>query len=1089
MGSFVQELQVHVAVPTTPTLPAPPAVPVGLTPAGIPGVDGVSKFLPARIYDGNRAAPLKVFTYNAATSQPGTPLSGLLLKVQSNLASRGIKLSSLGPYNLASSQKWFGGQFLTPIPPTTIVATNINEFWVAADEIVIKNNLNATIKVAGTVIMVANKITVEPGAQINWLPPDPFSTNQFDWKNANGADLVAASGANGAAGVGHTWSNSAPPADKQGQPGGNGANGLAGNSGPDAPSIILVARDITSLPIINLVGFRGGAGQHGGNGGNGGAGDKGEPAQSNWGFNSRGCGWGGNGGPGGNAGRGGMGGPGGRGGDVVIYTLQATRDTLTSQPMTTSLQPGPGGNGGAPGLPGQGGAGGPHGDRTGMGEIDDTNRNGSPGPTGQPDQTPPAQLRGSDGCYHGSLTFNVVTDADITATLSESVIVKFTPNSGRPGDVITLCALNVPADTAIGFGSTTIPVTSWTNNASNYTAQFRVPENVPGGMTTVNLLDKTGKVISIVPESFLVLPRLDSLSGDAHFGAKIILNGAGFAPDSHVLYGPQTLNTISVAPNQIHFQIPTPSGAFEQNAATIGIAVVNPDGYNSNGIQVGLDHWLHLGFNPAMNGFQFTNDQGTIKAANVNINLDLFTETFGADDRAILVPDDPGSVLGDITDPAQVALGWLFFGLYVEFLNSAPGICNGMSAYALDHFFSSGSPLYNLYPTFTGQIARDVTALQGRVLSAQALDSGVAAVVSNATSGDVCGAKTFLAQLETAIRQMIQANTLDHRKAYPLLSFVPAYEGITKLMDFFSKLSEDHTILPYAIRYGSQSDNFIARIYCYNNWHNDTRRTVRLSIAPDYGFTTEEFVGAAGCEYDKNAQYSTLQNGPNVVYQSMQGWAIAPMPMGIAFYNNVDVPTDLFAYLSPVVASLDDGKGHVIGKVDGDLFSQSQFMAPSPFVPGVFRLGAIDHLTVNLTGKVNGTYKAGMHTLNYKTSAGVLNVPVTANQSDTAVFDLRSAQVIFKPGNNVKGVKLSSALHTPEGVASSVLSGLSLKAGEQVEIGNAKNQLTTRGPAGELGSLEMKFENANRRSATQTIDLTNLAGNTLNWSDLAKKVI
>ena len=264
---------------------------------------------------------------------------------------------------------------------------------------------------------------------------------------------------------------------------------------------------------------------------------------------------------------------------------------------------------------------------------------------------------------------------------------------------------------------------------------------------------------------------------------------------------------------------------------------------------------------------------------------------------------------------------------------------------------------------------------------------------------------------------------------------------------------------------------------------------VRINIAKDFSFTTEQIIGPAGAEYDTGAHYVPLQNGSNVVYQSAQGWAIAPTPMSIAFYDNVDVPTDIFAYLSPVTAMLDDGNGHVIGKTDGDLYSQTQFIAPSPFVKGVFRLGNIDHLTVNMTGCGTGTYTAGIHTLKHKTSAGVHHVPVVNNQGDSVQFDLGSPKINFGAGARMRDVKLSSACLTPDGLTSAVLSGLSLKTVERVEIGNEDQQLATKGPRGELGTLWMKFERLDKRFAIQKIDLTNLERNLVPWAKLFKQIV
>jgi hypothetical protein len=925
------------AVIPRPVENVPVPLPVHTTPVGPILFGGMSTLLPRRIQDPNRLSPLKTFVYSVPLEQHDTPLTGLLIKVQTALASRGIaKLSSLVRYALAEQQIWLGGRFLSPTNLTTTVLTNIDEFWVAADEIVIEKSLNATIRVSGTVMLVANKVTVEPGAQLDWSPPSPFSLNQFDWKNSNGVDIRAADGANGGPGAGRTWSNSAPPADKAGHPGGNGASGQPGNAGPAAPSIIIVAKEINTLPIIRLAGFRGGAGQDGGSGGNGGAGDKGEPAQTNWtGANSRGCGYGGNGGAGGNAGRGGFGGAGGDGGDVVIYCLETTKDVLTAQPVNISLQPGPGGNGGAPGAPGRGGPGGPHGDRHGWGEMDDTYRNGSTGNPGLADQTPPAQLRGPDGIFHGCLTFNVVTEAQLPSQIITPAIVSFVPNSGRPGDTIVLHAVNVPPGTQVSLNGVRLAAVSWTANANTFTTTFKIPEDAAGGMARIALVDGAGNVTIGVPETLLVLPRLDAVVGEARFGGTLSLAGAGFSSTARVMYGGHILNAQCLDHQRLSVTIPSPVGAFEQQAGNVFIAVMNEGGYQSNQCTVSLDHWLHLGFDPNRDSLPF-NNAGKLVERYVSVDLDLFTQTFGQDDREILAPDNPAAVQADLADPANAVAGWVFFGIYKAFLNSDPGLCTGFSAYALDYFFSGGPPLCGLNLSFTGKIARDIAALQGRVTSRQQLEMGIEAIQANSASNDHTGSTAMIQRLESSIRHIVQAKTLDNRKQYPLLGFVPRYEGITDTSDFFNRINEGHTILPYAIRYPRADESFLARIYCCNNW-NYRNNFVRVTIQRDYSFTTEQFDGPAGTEYDRSATYKPLANGGKILYQSADGWGIVAISMSAAFYDNVDMPTNVFTYLSPVTVALDDGKGHKIGEQTGDLYAHAQIMAPSPFVKGMFR--------------------------------------------------------------------------------------------------------------------------------------------------------
>jgi hypothetical protein len=357
--------------------------------------------------------------------------------------------------------------------------------------------------------------------------------------------------------------------------------------------------------------------------------------------------------------------------------------------------------------------------------------------------------------------------------------------------------------------------------------------------------------------------------------------------------GAQSYTPGFVNSTTLHLTLPMPGGAFEQPAETRQVCVADARGRRSNAVPLSFEHWLHLGLQPVNHAFVFENAKPTLDAAKVDVNPDLFRETFGQDDFSVLKPEDLQSVLGDALNPLKTAAGWSYFAAYKAFLQSKPGICCAMSAYALDYFLSKTSPpLYDAFPALQGAIARRLFALQGRVLSKEQLGVGINALAKGDASNE-----SFVNAVVTNLRHLVEGRDPSARREMPLLSFLPKLKGDIDSMA--RALPKAHAVIPYAVRFPSPGETFLYRIYCCNNYQRNVIRVEFTKHGDTLSFTTAmvatgvDLSGWADACYDANASYDAWSSGED--YSTAAGWLCAPLPMRLAIYDDVDVPLDWIA--------------------------------------------------------------------------------------------------------------------------------------------------------------------------------------------------
>lgn len=1015
---------------------------------------GLSDLLLPPVLDRNRLADLKVLQGILRLDGANPRPLGLFQRIRATLRSAGIDdLSALGTFELDGSQSWTGGQLLRPDRPTvamrerlvgvanheltnprpvgrrvravraltsTAAPISLDEFWVAADELTLRAGLSAIVHVPGCVVLVANRIVVEPGASITWQPNwQGIALKAADFEDPG----AGGDGNDGNPGTGTTHSSSGPPPSKKGGQGFPGHQGNTGVDGPDAPGLVIIAGEMHRLPAIDLRGFTGGKGGKGGKGGTGGPGAKGEPAECGaFGFRNKGRGWGGAGGKGGPAGSGGVGGKGGDGGGVEIFCPEVVRDAITSATIDLQLAPGEGGDGGAVGKPGRGGLGGNQGNDNCVGWGPD-GRSGPDGETGDVPSVEPASLRGEDGDRHGVLNINVVPLSQIQAAFSQPAIVRLDPGACFPGDAVTLLGANIPVDCRVrlGLGMRIVDLA----RSDEVSGTFVVPANIAGGMLSVELVDSDGAVVSN-RAAIAVRPRLDAIVGAARWGGTLEIRGGGIANGASLRLG-TALYALTKSGSRWFVTLPMPGGPFEQPSEDREATLVNSDGRESEPQTLHFEHWLHLGFDATANGFAFNNEGSELASVPNDIfDLDLFEETFGEDDMDLLTPDDIQAIVADTMDPAQTGAGWLFFGAYREYLKGQHGICTAWSAFALDAYLDGGTELRTRYSTIT-QVARELFALQGRVLSKEIIDLGISTTILGTPSN-----ARFLLELQNALRGLVATRAPEFVKAYPLATFMPAAAGT--LEEYWNKVSAQHTILPYAIRYPEPGETFHARVYCCSNWQQRHAR-IEFTKRPDgeLDFVTQEL--NSGDPLDASANYIDLTSGSQV-YRSSSNWLIGGLPMSLAMYDDVDLPTRIFALLCPVKAKLKAGR-HSFGARAGDMFRHPDVLAPVPWLKNIVRIGSVDTLEVKVTGLKGGRYSAGIIDHGLGRSACAMNIATKNRQVDSLTLTLGNPAIRIEPGRKLTGVRLGTSLRTATGVRRAALENV--EAGPRTPAGLLTN--------------------------------------------------
>lgn len=907
---------------------------------------------------------------------------------------------------------------------TSRVAVSIDEFWVAADEIVLAADLDAVIRVPMCVVLVANRILVEPGSRITWAPTLP---GNFDDPGVWGPPGT------GSPGAGDDYSASGPPAGLRGGAGPNGHQGKSGNRGPDAPDLEVVTGEMTRLPRIDLPGYRGGTGGRGQDGGNGGNGARGVAAKcSRLGYRKYGPGYGGNGGPGGSAGCGGVGGQGGNPGSIFIWCPEESRDAVTIAPLAINVQPGMGGPGGPPGTPGQGGGGAWRGSMCGpnFGQFDD--RVGVSGPSGSPCMASPASLEGASGAGSGELRFSIITKDYLIGAFNQPAIVNLEIQArsddpaAEPEDTIALYGANIPPGVKVRLADTTLVGFS---RDSESKGTFVLPKAIRGGSILVELTNAAGSPISN-RAGIIVRPRIDAVRGIGRWGTTLEIDGAGFTQGSSLQIGPPPFRDCDadfVSSVRLRVELPRPRHAFEQPSEDRPLQVANPDGWTSRGqppVLLHFEHWLDLGFNPELDGFSFDNSADELGSVPDSIiDLDLFEQTFGEDDMDTLSPDDVEAIIGAVLNPVNTGVGWLFFLAYKAFLKSRPGVCSAWSALALDRFFGGGPPLSGQYAHMT-ELARDLFATQGRVLSHEIIENGL----SYATQPGV-GEGIFLDRLETVLREIVAGGGSDSARKYPLLNFLA--KTTWNLKDYWDRVPDQHVIIPYAIRYPETGESFLARVYCCNNWDE---RHVRVDFERNGTFRAREFSGGAGQDpYDAGATYTDLKE-----YRTDKDWIVGPLPMRYALYDDVDIPTRVLGILSPVQVVLEDAKGRKLG-VGRENPRRTSSILPLPYLEKFFVIGKTDRVKVTASGSHNGSYKCGFFDADSGFGAFSEGITAKKGKKDTLVFDIRRQEVRFHAGGADSNVRVWTNQRDLKGTRRAVLTEPALRKGQELVLASPSN--------------------------------------------------
>jgi hypothetical protein len=152
------------------------------------------------------------------------------------------------------------------------------------------------------------------------------------------------------------------------------------------------------------------------------------------------------------------------------------------------------------------------------------------------------------------------------------------------------------------------------------------------------------------------------------------------------------------------------------------------------------------------------------------------------------------------------------------------------------------------------------------------------------------------------------------------------------------------------------------------------------------------------------------------------------------------------------------------------------------------RLNGVEHLTVAVQGRDTGSYTAGMADLKRGSAAGVLSVSTAKGQQDLLDLDIAAPKATLTSGGNISSFRVAAAMKTPEGTRSSVLSGMTLKAGAAAALDVSGDQIATKGPTGGLLSLWAKVQNLRKQSTTENVELTGDNGRPVNWTSLLKRM-
>ncbi|MEJ2007441.1 MAG: hypothetical protein P8Z30_04660 [Acidobacteriota bacterium] len=832
------------------------------------------------------------------------------------------------------SRRWFLPLFLHGIHPATGRAGTAQPFhplsgsapgfspvsWLVDEAVIIASKLDLThthLIIEPSVkklTIIVETLTCGAGAQISY-------DDRTVWHPTHLPQTTARNGNS------YNRSNH-PHGSDNGPSGGNGASGQAGRPQtirpPAAPSVSIYALNITGMPAINIQGLKGGPGNPGQNGGKGGDGAKGingsDVALFGVGYCHRTPGKGGNGGHGGNGGNGGNGGQGGDGGSFLIATTQTNWQALLNESWHIADTGGPGGDPGSPGSGGAGGAGGDAGDPSPGGACSKASdgANGSPGRRGNPGAAGP---KGSDGV----ITPAIITEAEWQEELTLPWLQTINPHQGPPGTAVTAVGLNIDAGDTVLVNGHNVPATS----PASGQLHFSLPTTLRGGTATIAIRRASdGKESNAMNFSVQPLIRNSSAAGGYTPGDKITLNGAAFLPNASVHFTPSgqteqviVPQTIDANGTSLDFVVPPSTTATAEGQGTASVNVVNPDGLESNLLQITRLSFLANGFLPDPNGFAFVNfHPGTP-------DLGTFQEDFG-------------SLEVDASFLTTPVLTGLYFAAYEYFLGSAvTGLCTGFSLSAMKRFLNGETRTVDEAAAPTPALTREFTVDMGRLLSGQLLST----FLSQCLNG--------LPQAESTLEQIEQTFTQGPTRGnMPVIFFIPA--GLPVSKEWFNNLNASHCLVPYKLTRpaGWTSGYDGVKLYLYDC--NDPKKNTCCLTFQQRGNTL-------AFSYSADSSVS-----------SDNGWTLGVLTMDQALFNSVDLPWVYGAgaaleyvvdvILSPATLAISNQAGQTTGTRGNSIVAEVPGAIPSlqpmhelVMVPRQLAL----QRTIQGTGK--GTYTYG----------------------------------------------------------------------------------------------------------------------------------
>lgn len=710
--------------------------------------------------------------------------------------------------------------------------------------------------------------------------------------------------------------------------GGSGGHGGQGPDGLDSPNLTIVALDMDAMPDIKLPGQKGGRGGRGGRGADGGDGQRGRSSSSRGLYCRRSVGHGGDGGDGGDGGRGGKGGRGGDGADVVIATQAEKLDSVVGErPFTLDISGGRGGEAGRQGKPGEGGRGGKAGERRSRPCRRHSGRTGDSGNRGRSRGDKGPGDKGSSG----TVQYTHITEDDWNRKLEQPWVNSLQPSEGFAGDDVTVKGVHFVEGAHVLLDDE--PVDTRFNHAGQ--VAFTVPADVAGGERAVRVEVPDGETSNEAP--LTIKPRLDEvrIAGDTvdtvGRGDVLTLVGSSFQTKATILRNGQPLKTASVSSStEIELEIPEEKG--EDAGGAERYVVQNPDGNESNELELKRLPSLDSGFRPSLHGYPFQN------FSDGDATWGAFRETFGTKHISRRM----------VTSPARVGI---VYAVFREFLDGY-GLCSGMAATSLLRFHQDMDEIFHDYPSDVGQsnpadppnipddLYRDITVAQGRVLSQEL----VGHYADQAAEGTIRVERT-LRDIEEDFQRGLGVNEAR------VLCYVPSGSvwDIISDPEVREAFLESHCVTPTRLVYGDENKSLDgARLYIYEN------------NRPGQDDLYIEFFMEDG-ELHFYAPYSDTPSS-GITYSTDDAFTLGTAPLKKQLLKSVSMPSasGMVAefILSPALVSIEDENGRVLGYKDGKMHSDPDLGVVCPWLQNYILVREKDGepLRRTITGLDDGTY-------------------------------------------------------------------------------------------------------------------------------------